>query len=636
MNERHRDRQGKDRQGKDRAAAKAPTAPRGRPRFNLRNRLAIVGGVLGLCSVALVGRALDLQVLNNDFYRQQGDARIKRELPIATSRGMITDRNGEPLAVSTPVESIWGNPQELLKNPARLPQLATALGMPLDELTRKLGQRAGKEFVFLKRRINPDEAHRILALDIPGVASQREYRRFYPQGEALAHVLGFTNIDDRGQEGLELAFDEWLRGEAGSKRVIRDRRGRIVESVDLIKPAAPGRDLVLTIDRRIQYLTFRELRHALNETGASSASAVVLDVATGEVLAMANLPTYNPNQFGSGTPDTHRNRAVTDVVEPGSTMKPISVSAALQSGRVNADTLVDTTGGRMPNGRYTISDTHNYGVLTVTGVITKSSNVGAAKLVLPLPNRYYYDFVHGFGYGERPGSGFPGESPGLLALPEKWSGTTKATMSYGYGLSATPLQIARAYAALANGGKLIAPTFVKGQHNPPRQAIEPAVAAQMMRMMQTVTEKGGTAPQAAILGYHVAGKTGTTRKFSGTGGYSNKYLSLFAGVVPVDNPRFAMVVVINEPDPTRRGYYGGPVSSPVFRNVMDGALRLMDVAPDDIDTWLAAQADAEARRTRANGGRPAGPVLPNAAAGATATAARLPMALPAPVQGGAL
>ncbi|MFD0739120.1 peptidoglycan D,D-transpeptidase FtsI family protein [Lysobacter koreensis] len=597
----------------------------------------MVGGALGLCSLALVGRALDLQVVNNAFYRQQGDARALRELPIPTSRGMITDRNGEPLAVSTPVESIWGNPQELLKNPARIPELAKALGVPVDYLTRKLSQRAGKEFLYLQRRINPDQARRILAHKIPGVFSQREFRRFYPQGEAMAHILGFTNIDDRGQEGLELAFDDWLRGKPGAKRVIRDGAGRIVENVDLVKSAEPGHDLTLTIDRRIQFLAHRELRNTLLRTGASSGSAVVLDVATGEVLAMANLPTYNPNAVGMGNPDTHRNRAITDVIEPGSTMKPLTVAAALEAGVITPRTVFDTNPGWIANGRYRTTDHHNYGVLDTTGVITKSSNVGTSKIVAKLPNQAFYDFLHKFGYGQKPGSGFPGESSGVLAQPARWSGTTKQTMSYGYGLSATPLQIAMAYAALGNGGRLIAPTFVKGERNEARQVLDPAIAAEIMKMMQTVTETGGTATQGAILGYHVAGKTGTARKYNDTGGYSRRYVSFFAGVVPVQNPRFSMVVAVNDPDPGK-GYFGGLVSAPVFKNVMEGALRLMDVAPDDIDTWLAAQADAEAKRIKANGGKPttSGPVVPAVAGTANALppVAGTTSALPAPVSGG--
>ena len=601
---------------------------RGRARFNLRNRLAIVGSALGLCAIALVARALDIQVVNNEFYVVQGDARSLRVIPIPTSRGMITDRNGEPLAVSTPVESVWANPQELLKHPARIPQLAQLIAMPVEELSRKLGQRADKEFMYLRRRISPGNARRILAHEIPGVYSQREFRRFYPQGEALAHVLGFTNIDDRGQEGLELAFDEWLTGTPGAKRVIRDGQGRTIENVDLIRAAAPGHDLTLTIDRRIQFLAHRELRSTLLRTGATSGSAVVLDVATGEVLAMANLPSYNPNAVSVGNAELHRNRAVTDVIEPGSTMKPLTVAAALEAGAITPATRFDTNPGWIANGRYRTTDHHNYGVLDTTGVITKSSNIGAAQIVARLPNQEFHDFLRRFGYGQKPGSGFPGESSGVLAPPSRWSGTTKQTMSYGYGLSATPLQIAQAYAAFGNGGKLIAPTFVKGERNEARQVLDPAIAGELMRMMQTVTETGGTATQGAILGYHVAGKTGTARKYNDTGGYSRRYVSFFAGVVPVRNPRFSMVVVVNDPDPGK-GYYGGLVSAPVFKNVMEGALRLMDVAPDDIDTWLAAQAEAEVKRSQANGGElpPRGPVLP-----ADAVASRA-LLLPAAVQG---
>ncbi|WP_343225250.1 peptidoglycan D,D-transpeptidase FtsI family protein [Agrilutibacter solisilvae] len=598
----------------------------------------IVCGALGLCSLALVVRALDVQVIHNDFYLQQGQARSLRELPIPTSRGMITDRNGEPLAVSTPVESVWGNPKELLKNPARIPQLATALGVPPDVLERKLSQRSTKEFLYLKRRVSPEQARRILALDIPGVFSQREFRRFYPQGEVMAHVLGFTNVDDRGQEGLELSFDHVLAGKPGAKRVIRDGQGRIVESVDLIRAAQPGQDLTLTIDRRIQFLAHRELRNMLLKSGASSGSAVVMDVATGEVLAMVNLPSFNPNAVDMGNAEAHRNRAVTDVFEPGSTMKPITVAAALNAHLVTPDTRIDVSPGYMKLGRYTIRDHNNYGVQTVTGLITKSSNIGAAKLVARMDDQYYYDFVKNFGYGSKPGSGFPGESSGVLAPPARWSGTTKGTMSYGYGLSATPLQIARVYAALGNGGRLITPTFVKGTPPQSRQALDPAVAQDVMRMMQTVTEPGGTATQAAILGYHVAGKTGTARKFSENGGYTRRYLSFFAGVVPVKNPRFSMVVVVNDPDPSK-GYFGGLVSAPVFKSVMDGALRLMDVPPDDIDTWMAAQAKAQhASELRGEDG----PVLPDASAAsaplapaaATATAGAVAAPLPAPVQGG--
>ncbi len=583
-----------------RVAGSGERRERARLQLDLRKRLLLVCVLLGAGSMALLARAFNLQVVDQAFYRKQGDARFVREIPIATSRGMITDRNGEPLAISSPVESIWANPRELLKSPERLPQLAQALGMPQDELASRLSARADREFVYLRRRINPDEAARILALDIPGVAGQREYRRFYPQGEVLAHVLGFTNIDDRGQEGLELAFDDWLRGIPGAKRVIRDNKGRIVENVDLVRAAQPGHDLALSIDRRIQYLTYRELRNAVAETGASSGSAVVLDVATGEVLAMANIPSFNPNAVGGRPRDAHRNRAVTDLMEPGSTMKPLTVAAALEAGVITPATLFDTNPGWIPNGRYRTTDTHNYGVLDTTGVIRKSSNVGAAMIARRLSNAQFNAFVRRFGYGRSTGSGFPGEAAGLFPTPDRWSGTSKQTMSYGYGLSVTPLQIATAYAALGNGGLLHQPTFVKGQHNPPQRVLDPRIAHEVLQMMQTVTEPGGTATQAAILGYHVAGKTGTSRKAS-AGGYSRRYIGYFAGLVPVDHPRFAMVVAINDPDPARKGYYGGVVAGPVFRSVMEGALRLMDVAPDDLPAWLAAQQAAEARRQKGAG-----------------------------------
>ena len=585
------------------AQGRTATPVRPRPQrggFNLRGRMALVCGGLGLCSLALIGRAVDLQLVDNEFYRKQGDERFLRELEIPTTRGMITDRNGEPLAVSTPVESIWANPQELVRNPGRLPQLADALGVPADYLKRKVSQRSDKEFMWLQRRMNPAQAKRILALGIPGVFSQREFRRFYPQGEALAHVLGFTNIDDLGQEGAELAFDEWLRGKPGLEKVIRDRRGRIVENVDLVQPATPGRDLTLSIDRRIQYLAYRELKRQVLESGASSGSAVVLDVATGEVLAMANVPSFNPNAVELGNREAHRNRAVTDLFEPGSTVKPLTVAAGLEAGVITPHTQFNTSPGWIPNGKYRTTDTHNYGVLDTTGVIRKSSNVGASLIAHRLTGAQLYDFLRKLGYGLNTHSGFPGEAPGLLPSPDRWSGTTKQTISYGYGLAVTPLQVAHAYATLANDGRSIQPTFVKGERNEAKQVLDPEIAHEVVKMMQTVTEPGGTATQAAILGYHVAGKTGTSRMASG-GGYSREYVAFFAGLVPVDNPRFAMAVVVNEP--SIGSYYGGLVSAPVFHNVMEGALRLMDVPPDDIDAWLAAQAKAAGTRDQGPGGR---------------------------------
>ncbi len=555
---------------------------------NVRGRLLLVAVLLGLASTGLVVRAVDLQVVRKDFYQEQGDARYLREYPIPVSRGTVFDRNGEPLAVSTPVESIWANPQELLAHPDRVAPLAAALGIDAAALRQRLEQRADKEFVYLKRHLNPDDARAILALGIPGVSSQREFRRYYPSGEVMAHVLGFTNIDDRGQEGLELAFDEWLAGKPGAKRVIRDRLGHVVENVELLHEPQPGRDLTLSIDRRIQYLAYRELKSGLLEHHATSGSVVVLDVATGEILAMVNQPSYNPNAIGSAEPASRRNRALTDVIEPGSTMKPFTIAAALESGKWKPDTKVDTTPGTYALAGHVIRDTHNKGLIDVTGVITYSSNVGAAKIALTLPNEHLYDMFHRFGFGQSSGSGFPGEAPGVLPEARGWGTLEKATLAYGYGLNVTPLQLAVAYAAIANGGRLRAPTFVKGTQNPDNAVIDPELARTLIGMLETVVTPQGTALKAAVPNYRVAGKTGTSRK-AVAGGYTSRYISLFAGMVPSSHPRLVAIIVIN--DPQGSVYYGGLVSAPTFSHVMDGALRLLDVPPDNVQRWYASGPD---------------------------------------------
>ncbi|PRH83517.1 peptidoglycan D,D-transpeptidase FtsI family protein [Arenimonas caeni] len=574
-----------------------------RSSYSPRKRLMVVGGVLGACCAVLVARAAHLQVISEEFYQQQGDARFLREIPIATSRGMITDRNGEPLAVSSPVESIWANPKELLLHADRLPELARALQIPQEVLARRVSERADKEFVYLRRHLNPDVADEITDLGIPGVYSQREFRRFYPHGEVLAHVLGFTNIDDKGQEGLELAFNEWLTGKEGSQRVIRDRRGRIVENVDLVEAAEPGKDLVLSIDRRIQYLAYRELKSALIETGAPSGSIVVLDVPTGEVLAMVNQPSYNPNSRVGADGESRRNRAVTDILEPGSVMKAITIAAALESGKFTPDTPIQTAPGyiALPGG-YMPRDFRNYGMLTLTGILTKSSNVGAIKVSNELSTEHQYDVFRRFGFGERTGSGFPGELPGMLPPVRRWGPTEKATISYGYGLSVTPLQLARAYAAIGNEGRLMDVTFVKGGAGEGTQVVDPAIASDLMGMLETVVGPDGTARRAAVLGYRVAGKTGTSRKADGGGYAAKRYAAVFVGLVPATNPRFAMAVVIHEPQGMEYG--GGAVSAPVFHRVMEGALRLMDVPPDDIEQWYAAQAAKERKRPAPPGAGP--------------------------------
>ncbi|WP_395684281.1 peptidoglycan D,D-transpeptidase FtsI family protein [Dokdonella sp.] len=555
---------------------------------NTRTRLYVVLAVLGLASSALVVRAVDLQVVRKDFYQEQGDARYLRDIDIPVSRGTIFDRNGEPLAVSTPVESIWANPMELLEHAERIPDLAKATGLDEDSLKERLVERSDKEFYYIKRHLNPDDAQAVLDLGIPGVSSQREFRRYYPSGEVIGHVLGFTNIDDAGQEGLELAFDQWLAGEKGIKRVIRDRLGHEVENVELVREAKPGRDLTISIDRRIQYLAYRELKAALVEHRASSGSMVILDVPTGEILAMVNQPSFNPNARGNVDPAYRRNRAATDVVEPGSTMKAFTISAALETGKWKPHTPIDTSPGTYTLYGHTISDVHNKGLIDVTGVITYSSNVGAAKIAATLGRDEMYDVFHRFGFGEVTGCGFPGESPGNLPIAKNWGPVEQATIAYGYGLSVTPLQLAQGYAALANDGRLRAPTFVKGAQAQDRAVIDPQIAATLRGMLETVVRPPGGGVKAAITNYRVAGKTGTSRTAIG-GGYQKKYISLFAGMVPASEPRLVGVVVIHDP---QGAYYGALVSAPVFSKVMDGALRLLDVPPDDVQNWYTATPDS--------------------------------------------
>ncbi|KRE88794.1 cell division protein [Frateuria sp. Soil773] len=571
---------------RNRTAASSASGRRRGAGPSTRRRMVVVVGVLSLASLGLVARAFDLQVVRKQFYQDQGDARFLRVMPIAVSRGTIFDRNGEPLAVSTPMMSIWANPAEVLENDDRIPALAKSLGVDAAELKDRLAQRADREFVYLRRQMPPEAAQAVLDLGIPGVNSQREYRRYYPSGEVTAHVLGFTNIDDHGQEGLELAYDDWLAGKPGAKRVIRDRMGHVVEDVEQVREPKPGKNLTLSIDRRIQFLAYNELKNALVQFEAESGSVVILDAKTGEVLAMANLPTYNPNAVRGSVPSQRRNRAMTDLLEPGSTIKPILMTAALSSGKFTPTSpLIDTGGGHWFFQGHDIHDTHNWGVLTPTGVITKSSNVGAAHIAMQLDTPLMYDTYRAFGFGNSTNSGFPGESAGLLRVGRDWRPLEKAIMGYGYGLNVTPLQLANAYATLADGGVMHTPTFIKGADSEPKAIVTPQIAAQVVKMMETVTAPGGTATTAQIANYIVAGKTGTAHKAS-AGGYSkNNYTAAFAGMVPASDPRLVGVVIID--DPKKRSYYGGMVSGPVFARVMEGALRLLDVPPDNIGRWYA-------------------------------------------------
>ncbi len=549
-----------------------------------RRRMLLVIGLLGAASMGLVARAFDLQVVRKQFYQDQGDARFLREVPIAVSRGTIFDRNGEPLAVSTPMVSITAVPSQVLENADRIPALAQALGTNPDDLKSYLEQRSDREFAYLRRQMSPDAAQAVLALAVPGVNGQREYKRYYPSGEVTAHVLGFTNIDDHGQEGLELAFDSWLSGKPGAKRVIRDRMGHIVEDVEQVRAPQPGQNLTLSIDRRIQFLAYSELKNQLDDCQADSGAMVVLDVHTGEILAMVSLPTYNPNTVTGTTGSQRRNRAVTDVVEPGSTMKPFTMAAALSSGKYTPTSpVIDTGNGHWMFYGKDIRDDDPNGVLTPTGVLTKSSNIGAAKISLSLDTQFVYDVYRGFGFGDSTGSGFPGESSGYLKVGHAWRPIEKATMAYGYGMNVTPLQLATAYSTLADDGVLHSPTFIKGGDNPGKQIVTPQIARELVSMLETVTAPGGTATRAQIANYAVAGKTGTAHQATGGGYAKNSYNSLFAGIVPATNPQLVGVVVIN--NPKKGGYFGAVVSAPVFQRVMTGALRLLDVPPDNIGRW---------------------------------------------------
>ncbi len=564
------------------------TPPSRRRRPDTRKRLVLVACVLALVALGLVARAVDLQVVHQAFLQRQGDARFLREVEIPVSRGTIYDRNGVPLAVSTPMLSLWANPDELLQHKDRIPELAKALAVNPLALTRKLQSRDDREFVYLRRLMPPEAAKAVLALNIPGVNAQREYKRYYPDGAATAHVLGFTNIDDHGQEGLELAYDGWLAGKPGEKRVIRDRLGHIVENVEQVHAPVPGHDLTLSIDSRIQYLAYQALADAVANRHAASGSMVILDPRNGEILAMVNVPSYNPNDLDNSNPAQRRNRAVTDVTEPGSTMKPFTITTALESGKWTPTTMLDTDPGTFTIDGHLIRDDSNNGRIDVSQVITYSSNVGASKISLTLTPQQMDKVLHQFGFGASTGSGFPGEVGGYIPPSRSWGDFVKATIAFGYGLNVTALQLAQAYATIADGGIRHTPTFVRGDDNPGVRAEPADIADEMMAMLRTVIgPPPATAPQAAIPDYTVAGKTGTAH-IAIAGGYSrDRYAALFCGIVPASDPRLVGVVVIRDAGGRGGEYFGGQVSAPVFREVMTGALRLLDIPPDNVRQWYA-------------------------------------------------
>lgn len=565
-----------------------------------------LAGLLVLFAV-LLGRGIWLQGFNKVFLQEQGEARYARNLKLEANRGMITDRNGLPLAISTPVQSIWASPRSVTilppgktrpedwepeneKDPTpisldEVAKLAKALGLSTGDLVKKLsetrknakGEDHKQDFTWLKRHMEPVQAKAALALNVPGVYAQTEYQRFYPEGEVMAHIVGFTDIDGKGQEGFELTRESMLAGKPGSRNVIRDRRGYIVEDISTIVPPRDGAKLDLSIDRRIQYLAYRELKNVVDSTHAIGGGIVVLDARTGEVLALANAPSYNPNSREKIDPARKRNRALTDTYEPGSTMKPVTIAAGLESGKIKPLTMFSTDGGQMNIGGYTIHDDHKAASLTVEQVIQRSSNVGAAKIALMLDREYHWNFLHNVGFGEPPHTGFPGEVSGRLRPWKNWVPVDQATIAYGHGISVSLMQMARVYQMFATDGEIRPVTFTRQVAPlPGKQVIRPETAQAMRKMLEMVTQPGGTAVKAQVVGYRVAGKTGTAGKLE-NGVYVKKYVASFVGFAPASDPRLIVAVMVDEPAGT---YYGGQVAAPVFSNVVAGSLRMLGVPPD--------------------------------------------------------
>ncbi|MEP7062718.1 MAG: penicillin-binding protein 2 [Betaproteobacteria bacterium] len=555
-------------------------------------RAAMLFAAMAAAFGVLASRALYLQWFDNVFLQERGAARYSRELEVPAHRGRIVDRFGDPLAISTPVKSLWAFPQQFDATPAQLAALARVLDTSPQALKKRVA--SADDFVYLARQVSPETAERALALKIRGLNDENAYRRYYPGGDVTSHIIGFTGDHDAGQEGMELAQQPWLAGIPGSRRVIVNRRGEVVEDVASIRAPQEGRDLALSIDSRLQYLAFRELKNAVDANKAHAGGLVILDVRTGEILALANWPTYNPNSRERTARDRMRNRALTDVFEPGSTLKPFTIAAALDIGKVRPDTLIDTNGGTMTIGSATIHDAHREGTLTVAQVIQKSSNVGAAKIALSMSANTMWHELSEAGFGAMPRTGFPGEASGRLRPAKTWKPIEQATISYGHGISVNLVQLAHAYTIFATDGELKPITLLKSDGLAAgHPVIKPQTAAQVRQMLESVTLPGGTAPRAQVPGYRVAGKTGTAHKLEG-GVYVNKYVASFVGFAPVSNPRLIVAVMIDEP--STGDYYGGGVAAPAFSNVMGSALRMLGVPTDaPIDNVVLPADDAAVR-----------------------------------------
>lgn len=545
-------------------------------------RYAVLG-LFALVGLALVLRAFDQQVLEKDFLQSEGADRYLDVVKVEAHRGLVTDRRGDVLALSTPVDSIGANPRVLKADAEGLLALADALEMPMSEVQSKLA--SARRFVYLRRRMPPAQASYVIQVakqyKLRGLQRDREYRRYYPTGEVFSHVVGFTGIDDTGQEGLELAYDKALSGTGGLKRVMRDGRRQVVDDIENIQLPRDGQNLALSLDRRLQFIAYRELKSAVQKHKAKSGSLVLLDTRTGEVLAMVNQPAYNPNGNRGSLGGSLRNRGLTDVYEPGSAMKPFAVAAAMDMGVIDADSVIDTTPGFINVGSYTVKDTRNLGAIDVTTVLRKSSNVGISKIALKMDKEDYWEVLYKLGFGQHIGSGFPGEVSGQLIDFHDWATIDQATLAYGYGISVTTMQLARAYTALAADGVLRPVSLLKLDKPPVGERVLSRHTARRVRdMLQTVVSPEGTAPLAAVPGYRVAGKTGTVKKLGKKGYSDDRYIALFAGMAPATDPHLAMVVMIDEPSAGK--YYGGLVAGPVFSRVMAESLRLMNVRPDNL------------------------------------------------------
>ncbi|HAF55765.1 MAG TPA: cell division protein [Thauera sp.] len=540
-----------------------------------RSRLVMLG-LMG-CSLALVGRALYLQGVNHDFLQAKGESRYARTLEVPATRGRITDRQGDILAVSTPVRSVWAIPSDAQLEPAQARELARLLEMDVKELNGRLA--TGRDFAYLKRQVPPEVAEQVAALRLPGIHQQQEYRRYYPGGEVMAHILGFTDVEDKGQEGIELAFEQRLAGRAGARRVIKDRRGQIVEDVEAIRPPRDGEDVALSIDGKIQYLAWSALRDAMQQHKAQAGAVVVLDARSGEILALANAPTFNPNNRANLSGAQLRNRVFTDAFEPGSVMKPFIAALAIERGKVKPSTQIDTGNGRMTIGTATISDTKRHGMMTVAEVVQKSSNIGTVKMAQQFSAEEMWHLFDQLGFGTPLNLGFPGETSGRLRPAKTWRPIEQATMSYGHGISTSLIQMARAYLVFARDGELVplSLTRLDGMPSQGRRVFSADTAREMRTILEMAAKPGGTAPRAQVPGYTVAGKTGTAHKLE-AGRYARKYVSSFVGFAPAFNPRIVVAVMIDEPSAGQ--YFGGTVAAPVFSRITEGALRALGVAPD--------------------------------------------------------